>query len=61
MISKSDRPQDFVKLKKCKICRYFKQCDGILKGYLENLDEEKIKPQTLPKEIMIEVTPRCNF
>ena len=61
VISKSDRPQDFVKLKKCKICRYFKQCDGILKGYLENLDEEKIKPQTLPKEIMIEVTPRCNF
>lgn len=61
VILKSERPQDFVKLKKCRICRYFEQCDGIPKGYLKNLDKEKIKPQTLPKEVMIEVTPRCNF
>lgn len=61
VILKSERPQDFVKLKKCKICRYFKQCDGIPKGYLKNLDENKIRPQTLPKEVMVEITPRCNF
>ena len=61
VILKSERPQDFIKLKKCKICRYYQQCDGILKGYLKNLDKEKIRPQTLPKEVMIEVTPHCNF
>ena len=61
VILKSESSQDFIKLKKCKICRYYQQCDGILKGYIENLDENKIKPQTLPKEVMIEVTPRCNF
>ena len=61
VIVKSDRIKDFVKLKKCKSCRYFKQCDGILKGYLKNLDEEKIIPRTLPKEVMVEVTTRCNF
>ncbi len=61
VILKSERPQDFIKLKKCKTCRYYQQCDGILKRYLKNLDKNRIKPQTLPKEVMIEVTPRCNF
>jgi MoaA/NifB/PqqE/SkfB family radical SAM enzyme len=61
VILKSERPWDFVKFKKCKICRYYRQCDGILKGYINNLDKNKIKPQTLPIEVMIEVTPLCNF
>lgn len=61
VISKSNRPRDFIKLKKCGGCRYYRQCDGILKGFIKDLDEEKIKPQTLPKEVMIEVTPHCNF
>jgi MoaA/NifB/PqqE/SkfB family radical SAM enzyme len=61
VILRSSQPRNFVKFRKCKTCRYFKQCDGVPKGYLKNLDKNKIKPQTLPKEVMIEVTPRCNF
>jgi len=61
VILKSQRSEDFIKLKKCKTCRYNEQCDGILKGYFENLDKSKIEPQILPREVMIEVTPQCNF
>jgi AdoMet-dependent heme synthase len=61
VILKSESLRDFIKLEKCKNCRYDNQCNGILKGYLKNLDKSKIKPQTLPKEVMVEATPRCNF
>ena len=61
VILKNEKSRDFVKLKKCKICRYYRQCDGILKGYINNLDENKIRPQILPAEVMIETTPLCNF
>ena len=61
VILKSKNQKNFVKFKKCKACRYYQQCDGILKGYLKNLNKDKIRPQKLPKEVMIEVTSRCNF
>jgi len=61
VILKSQKSKDFIKLKRCKTCRYNKECNGILKGYFKNLYKNKIKPQILPKEVMVEVTPRCNF
>lgn len=61
IILKSNKPEDFVKLKQCKICAYNQKCDGILKGYFKNLDKSKIRPKLLPREVMIEATPKCNF
>ena len=61
VILKSENNKNFKKLKKCITCRYYKQCDGIPRGYFNRLDERTIKPQSLPKEIMIELTSRCNF
>ena len=35
LIIKSSNKNDFVKLKRCKLCSYNQKCDGILKGYLK--------------------------
>jgi len=61
VIIKSENSKNFRKLPQCKVCRYDKMCNGILKGYLVNLDKNKIQPLKVPKEVMIEVTPHCNF
>jgi len=61
LILKSNNSKDFVKLEKCKLCTYNQKCNGILRGYLKNLDKSKIKPKLLPREVIIEVTHKCNF
>jgi radical SAM protein with 4Fe4S-binding SPASM domain len=50
-----------IHLKACQNCRYKTRCGGILKnqlGFYKNL----IKPvKDLPREVMIELEPHCNF
>lgn len=51
-----------IKLQQCKDCRYEKRCGGVLNKYLEVYGEKEIKKvKDLPREVMIEVEPRCNF
>ncbi len=50
------------KTEKCQLCRYFKKCAGFPRGYFKKYGKEEVIPiLDLPKEIMIEVEPRCNF
>jgi len=50
------------KINKCKKCRYFKNCSGFPSGYLRVYGDKELCPiPDLPKEVMIEVEPRCNF
>ena len=50
------------KLKECQSCFWFKRCPGFPKGYLAKYGSEEICPvPDLPLEVMIEVTPKCNF
>ena len=53
--------KDKIHLKACKECRYRKRCGGILKEQI-NFYKDKIKSvKDLPREIMIELEPKCNF
>lgn len=48
-------------LKQCKNCRYHLRCGGVPKDRI-NIYKNSIKAvPDLPREIMIEITPRCNF
>ncbi|MFH1551391.1 MAG: radical SAM protein [bacterium] len=56
---------DFSKFKKhlrvCRGCRYQRRCGGVLKKQAE-FYRNKIKPvKDLPREVMIEIEPKCNF
>lgn len=61
VLKNDDNKDNFVKLGQCKQCFYNKKCSGILKGYLNDLDRNKIRPKLLPREVIIEVTHKCNF
>jgi len=59
---KSKRSKDYIYTAECKMCKYNKICSGVLRKYVGVTDISKIKAfPDLPKEVMIEVTPRCNF
>ena len=50
------------KIKKCRNCRYYKNCSGFPRGYFKEYGFREVQPIVdLPKEVMIEVEPRCNF
>jgi len=50
-----------IHLKICKNCRYRRRCGGILKTQLK-FYKNQIEPiEDLPREIMIELEPKCNF
>lgn len=50
-----------IHLTACKRCRYENRCGGILKNQIK-FYRNYIKPvKDLPREIMIEVEPKCNF
>lgn len=50
------------KNKKCAKCFWFKECFGFPVGYFDKYGSGEVCPaDDLPEEIMIEVTPRCNF
>jgi len=62
LIAKNEESSDnFIKLRQCQKCNYFKECPGILDSCLNGLDQKKIKPIIFPMEVAIEVEPRCNF
>lgn len=50
-----------IHLRACRICRYKNRCGGILKSQLK-FYKNLIRPvEDLPREVMIEIEPRCNF
>jgi len=50
------------KIEDCGKCRWNRICSGFPKGYLEKYNLQEIRPvPDLPLEVMIEVTPKCNF
>ncbi len=50
------------KIKDCKKCKWNKNCGGFSKGYLKKYGSKEVCSQPdLPAEVMIEVTPKCNF
>ncbi len=56
------RRQPGEKAKDCQKCRWNKFCFGFPKGYLKKYNLQEICPvPDLPLEVMIEVTPKCNF
>ena len=48
-------------LKQCKKCRYRLRCGGVPKDRIQIYKNHITPMPDLPREIMIEVTPRCNF
>jgi len=51
-----------IKLQQCQGCRYERRCGGVLSKYLEVYGDKEIKKvKDLPREVMIEVEPGCNF
>jgi radical SAM protein with 4Fe4S-binding SPASM domain len=58
----NDLKKGKTKIKQCQGCRYERRCGGILDKYLLVYGDEEIKTvKDLPREVMIEVEPRCNF
>ncbi len=50
------------KNKNCKKCKWNKRCGGFPEGYLKKYGNKEVCPTPdLPAEVMIEVTPKCNF
>ncbi|MBU2037026.1 radical SAM protein [Patescibacteria group bacterium] len=57
-----DNKFEWEKNKKCRKCFWFEKCSGFPNGYFDKYGFNEICPaEDLPEEIMIEVTPRCNF
>jgi radical SAM protein with 4Fe4S-binding SPASM domain len=48
-------------VKECRDCRYEKRCGGIKKNQLEVYEKYIKTVKDLPREVMIELEPRCNF
>lgn len=68
VVNESSRDHVLVKNKngdktsKCKNCLYCKVCPGFPKNYFKKYGNEELKIiKNLPKEVMIEVEPGCNF
>jgi radical SAM protein with 4Fe4S-binding SPASM domain len=68
VVSESSRDHVLVKNKngdkanKCKNCLYYKICPGFPRSYFKKYGNEELKIiKNLPKEVMIEVEPKCNF
>jgi len=58
----SDDGSSGEKAKECQNCLWQERCPGFPQGYLNKYGLEEICPMPdLPWEVMIEVTPRCNF
>jgi len=59
---KSSKNKNHRHINECKICKYNKICHGLLNNYIKITDISKIKAvPDLPVEVMIEITPKCNF
>ena len=57
----NDFSKNKVHLKKCENCRYKNRCGGILKKQLDFYKNKINLVEDLPREIMIELEPKCNF
>lgn len=53
--------EEKVYLKACQGCRYRKRCGGILKNQLKFYQNQIKAVEDLPREVMIELEPKCNF
>ena len=53
--------KDKVHLKICQGCRYKKYCGGVLKKQLKFYENQIKSVEDLPREVMIEVEPKCNL
>lgn len=50
------------KIKECQRCKFFQDCCGFPRGYLEKYGIKEIKPiPDILDEVMIELEPHCNF
>jgi len=55
------KKHDWLKPASCKTCRFYQKCSGFPSAYQETYGVEIRPLKDIPREIMIEVEPRCNF
>ena len=53
--------KDKIHIKACQACRYKRRCGGILRNQLKFYKDQIRTVEDLPREVMIELEPKCNF